>query len=694
MSKTLYRSKVFAKGTSDGGTTDITVVANYSALPAANTVPNEFYWCSAAQGTSWLPGSVGGTYYSAGLYYSNGTTWEYMDTPYQATQSEVDAGTVTNKFVTPATFENASKWSSKLNNSMSTNKLLGRYSASTGVVEEITIGSGLTLTGAGTLNNTATPTPLGYYGAWQDNITQTAAVANTGYPLIYRTVDLENQVRVVTNGTNLTQITFDNTGIYNLQFSVQIQNTGNSQHDVTIWLRKNGTDVIGSAGFISVPARKSAGAGNEGHGVYGWNYLLSIVAGEYYELIWSTSNTADISIQYYSAGSPPPSTASVIVTATQQSGIMAGTGITAINSLTGAAQTLSAGTSGTDFAISSTGTTHTFNLPTASATNRGALSSANWSTFNNKLGSADIGVTVQGYSASTTTLGNTTTGSGSIVLGTSPTFTTSIITPTVTGVTGALTFTNAAQSSGAVKDFTFTSAANTAQTASTEVNAVNFNLSATVQHSTGTISTQRDFYVQARTHSFVGASTISAAGTMVVSAAPIAGTNATLTDKYSIWSQSGNVYFQDANATNFRFGDAGGGNAGISCVWLDQAGSQTSSNFTIGQNGTNSYVNTGTGGTIYFCVGTAETFTMSSTTLAIIDAKNISVGTSTGTKIGTATTQKIGFWNKTPIVQPTTAITGATFVANSGTAVNDASTFGGYTLAKVVAALVNSGILA
>ena len=127
-----------------------------------------------------------------------------MDTPYQATQAEVDAGTVTNKFVTPATFENASKWSSKLNNSMSTNKLLGRYSASTGVVEEITIGSGLTLTGAGTLNNTATPTPLGYYGAWQDNITQTAAVANTGYPLIYRTVDLENHVRVVTNGTNLT----------------------------------------------------------------------------------------------------------------------------------------------------------------------------------------------------------------------------------------------------------------------------------------------------------------------------------------------------------------------------------------------------------------------------------------------------------------------------------------------------------
>ena len=228
-------------------------------------------------------------------------------------------------------------------------------------------------------------TPLGYYGAWQDNVTQTAVASNVGYAMIFRTIDVTpNGISVVTNGTNLTRITFANTGIYNLQFSSQFQNVDNAEHDVTIWLRLNGTDVAGSAGFVQVPKRKSAGAGNEGHVVISWNYVLSVVAGQYYELMWSTTNHTNVTMEFYAGGSPPPSSASVILTVTQQSGIMAGTGITAINSLTGAAQTIVAGTSGTDFAVSSSGTAHTLNLPTASATNRGALSSTDWTTFNGK----------------------------------------------------------------------------------------------------------------------------------------------------------------------------------------------------------------------------------------------------------------------------------------------------------------------
>jgi hypothetical protein len=61
------------------------------------------------------------------------------------------------------------------------------------------------------------------------------------------------------------------------------------------------------------------------------------------------------------------------------------TGLNALNGLTAQVQNFATGTSGTDFGISSASTTHTFNLPTASASNRGALSSGDWTTFNGKF---------------------------------------------------------------------------------------------------------------------------------------------------------------------------------------------------------------------------------------------------------------------------------------------------------------------
>ena len=167
--------------------------------------------------------------------------------------------------------------------------------------------------------------------------------------------------------------------MYNIQFSLQLEKSGGSGNmTADIWLRKNGVDVPSTTGKVVL-----TGSVNASPVIAAWNYVLDVVGGSYYELMWAVSN---IHVEIFSevATPPHPATPSVILTVTQQSGIMAGTGITAINSLTGAVQTLATGTSGTNFAISSTGTTHTFNLPTASATNRGALSSTDWNTFNGK----------------------------------------------------------------------------------------------------------------------------------------------------------------------------------------------------------------------------------------------------------------------------------------------------------------------
>lgn len=81
------------------------------------------------------------------------------------------------------------------------------------------------------------------------------------------------------------------------------------------------------------------------------------------------------------------------------------TGLGSLNGLTAASQYFATGTSGTDFAISSSTATHTFNLPTASATNRGALSSADWTTFNGKVGGSGTTNYVSKFTASGT-IGN------------------------------------------------------------------------------------------------------------------------------------------------------------------------------------------------------------------------------------------------------------------------------------------------
>jgi hypothetical protein len=88
------------------------------------------------------------------------------------------------------------------------------------------------------------------------------------------------------------------------------------------------------------------------------------------------------------------------------------TGLTALNGLTSQVQNFATGTSGTDFGISSVGSTHTFDLPTASASNRGALSSTDWSTFNGKQDALVSGTNIK------TVNSITLLGSGDLAVGT------------------------------------------------------------------------------------------------------------------------------------------------------------------------------------------------------------------------------------------------------------------------------------
>jgi hypothetical protein len=168
-----------------------------------------------------------------------------------------------------------------------------------------------------------------------------------------------------------------------------------------IWVRKNGIDIPSTTGKVVL-----TGSANASPVVAAWNYVLDLTAGDYVQLMWSTNNT-NVEIVAAGATAPHPAIPSSILTVTQQSGIMAGTGITAINSLTGAAQTIVAGTSGTDFVVSSTGTTHTLNIPNASTVGvtRGLVSNAELSA---KLNASDTSVFQRKQIAANSIQGNNT----------------------------------------------------------------------------------------------------------------------------------------------------------------------------------------------------------------------------------------------------------------------------------------------
>jgi len=147
------------------------------------------------------------------------------------------------------------------------------------------------------------------YGAFSSDQDQTTT-ANTATLMTLNTTDFANEVSISSS-----KITVVNAGLYNLQFSAQFQNTDNQIQDISIWLKQNGVDIPGSTGFVSIPARKSASAGEEAHEIIGWNYYVEMQANDYIEIYWSAT-LASVTIQHYPASTGPvrPSTQSVVAT--------------------------------------------------------------------------------------------------------------------------------------------------------------------------------------------------------------------------------------------------------------------------------------------------------------------------------------------------------------------------------------------
>ena len=177
---------------------------------------------------------------------------------------------------------------------------------------QVTISS--TGTGSGNFN-----TSTGSYGSFYDTTTQINPVANAANSMSFNETAITNGVSLSgsTNPFN-TYIKTENAGVYNIQFSAQIDKTDGGEDNIDIWIRKNGTDLIDTATALTLPT-------NNSRLVAAWNWFVQSAANDYYQIIWKSADT-DMRLLAEVSSSQHPGIPSVILTANRVDQFLSNTG--------------------------------------------------------------------------------------------------------------------------------------------------------------------------------------------------------------------------------------------------------------------------------------------------------------------------------------------------------------------------------
>jgi hypothetical protein len=180
--------------------------------------------------------------------------------------------------------------------------------------------------GSGGSGNTAT----GSYGSFYSTQTQTN-VASTARSMSLNVTDITNGVSISGSTSPFnTYIKVQNPGVYDIQFSAQVDKTDSGTDEIWIWIRKNGSDISDSATSVQL-------TGNGAHYVAAWNFFVNAAANDYFQLMWYSPD-ANIRLHAESAFGVVPGIPSLIVTANRVDQFLSNTGSFSgsfIGSLTG-----------------------------------------------------------------------------------------------------------------------------------------------------------------------------------------------------------------------------------------------------------------------------------------------------------------------------------------------------------------------
>ena len=169
--------------------------------------------------------------------------------------------------------------------------------------------------GGGPFFNTAT----GSYGSFYDTTTQTNPIANIARSMSFNTTDITNGVSISGSTSPFnTYVKTENPGVYNIQFSAQVDKTDSGTDEIVIWLRKNGIDLTDTATTITL-------SGNNDKQVAAWNWFVNSAANDYYQIIWYSADT-DLRLLAETAGGGHPGIPSVIATVNRVDQFLSNTG--------------------------------------------------------------------------------------------------------------------------------------------------------------------------------------------------------------------------------------------------------------------------------------------------------------------------------------------------------------------------------
>ena len=142
-------------------------------------------------------------------------------------------------------------------------------------------GDTLTITGPDLSGYATQRDYISAYDTQTQLLTSSEVNAGTAKPVLVRSTASAQDISIVSNS----RITVTKTSVYNLQFSLQLENTGGggSGSTVEIWLSQNGNAVPDSNTQVSVNT-------NSPYVVAAWNFVIPLTAGHYVELMWYTDN--------------------------------------------------------------------------------------------------------------------------------------------------------------------------------------------------------------------------------------------------------------------------------------------------------------------------------------------------------------------------------------------------------------------